>query len=106
MTEREIIIEMRDILAEVRAIGPCIDGVLLRNKSNRYTRKDGSVAVYPAAPVLQYRAGPGKRRSKRVPHGRVAEIELLIEAGRRYKRLMARHAALAAELALSAKKKP
>lgn len=106
MTEREIIKEMRDILAEVRAIGPCLDGNLLKNKSSRYTRKDGSVSVYPASPVLQYRAGPGKRRSVRVPAGKVAEIGRLLEAGRRYRRLTARYAALAAELALSAKKKP
>ena len=106
MTEREILKEMRDILAEVRAIGPCLDGNLLANKSNRYTKKDGSVSVYPAPPVLQYRVGPGKRRSKRIPREKVAEVERLLEAGARHRRLMARYAALAAELALSSKKRP
>ena len=105
MTEREIIAEMRDILAEVRAIGPCLDGNLLTNKLNKYRKKDGSVSAYPAPPVLQYRAGPGKRRSKRIPAGRVAEIGRLLEAGRCYKKLMGRYATLAAELALSSKKK-
>jgi len=105
MTEREIIVEMRDILAEVRAIGPCLDGNLLTNKLNKYTKKDGSVSAYPAPPVLQYRADPGTRRSKRIPAGRVAEIKRLLEAGRRYRRLMGRYAALAAELALASKKK-
>lgn len=106
MTEREMIVEMRDILNEVRAIGPCLDGNLLKNKSNRYVKKDGSVSVYAAAPVLQYRAGPRKRKSRRVPTQRVAEVERLLEAGKRFKRLMARYVALAAELALSPKKRP
>lgn len=105
MTEREIIVEMRDILNQVRAIGPCLDGNLLANKTNRYTKKDGSVSVYPAPPVLQYRVGPGKRRSRRVPAGKVAEIGRLLEAGRLYRGLMDRYTALAAELALSPKKK-
>ena len=105
MTERETIVEMRNILTEVRAIGPCLDGNLLTNKSNRYTKKDGSVSVYPAPAVLQYRAGPGKRRSKRIPAGKLAEIGKLLEAGRRYRTLMARYTALAAGLALSSKKK-
>lgn len=106
MTEREIIIEMRGILNEVRAIGPCLDGHLLKNKTNRYVKKDGCVSVYAAPPVLQYRAADGKRKSRRVPVGRVAEIERLLEAGRRYRRLMSRYTALAAELALSSKKRP
>lgn len=106
MAEREMIAEMRSILTEVRAIGPCLDGHLLKNKSNKYVKKDGSVSVYAAPAVLQYRAGPGKRKSRRVAAGRVADVERLLEAGRRYKRLMARYAALAAELALASKKSP
>ena len=104
MTERDILNEMRSVLAEVRALGPCLDGNLLKNKSNKYVKKDGSVSVYAAPPVLQYRAGPGKRRSARVPEGRVAEIERLLAAGKSYRKLMARYTALAAELALSSKK--
>lgn len=91
MTEREILKEMRGILDEVRAIGPCLDGNLLANKTNRYTKKDGSVSVYPAPPVLQYRVGPGKRRSKRIPREKVAEVERLLEAGARHRRLMTRY---------------
>jgi hypothetical protein len=106
MTEREITTEMRGILAEVRDIGPCLDGHLLKNKSNKYVKKDGTVSVYAAPAVLQYRAGPRKRKSRRVPAGRVADVERLLEAGRRFRRLMARYAALAAELALSPKKSP
>jgi len=106
MTERDMTAEMRGILAEVRAIGPCLDGNLLKNKSNKYVKKDGSVSVYAAPAVLQYRTGPRTRKSRRVPAGRVADVERLLEAGRRYKRLMARYAALAAELALSPKKSP
>ena len=104
MAEREILREMRSVLAEVRALGPCLDENLLKNKSNKYVKKDGSVSVYAAPPVLQYRAGPGKRRSARVPEGRVAEIERLLAAGKSYRKLMARYTALAAELALSLKK--
>ena len=106
MTERETILAMRGILAEIRAIGPCLDGVLLKNKTNRYTKKDGSVSVYAAPPVLQYRAGPGKRRSRRIPAGSVAGVERLLESGARCKGLMARYAALAADLALAQKKTP
>ena len=41
MAEREILREMRSVLAEVRALGPCLDGNLLKNKSNRReARKD------------------------------------------------------------------
>lgn len=105
MTERDILNEMRGVLAEVRALGPCLDGNLLKNKTNRYVKKDGSVSVYAAPPVLQYRVGPGKRRSRRVPAGKVAEIGRLLEAGRLYRGLMDRYTALAAELALSPKKK-
>ena len=104
MTEREMITEMRGILAEVRAIGPCLDGNLLKNKSNKYVKKDGSVSVYAAPAVLQYRVGPGKRKSRRIPAGRVADVERLLDAGRRYRRLTVRYAELAAELALSQKK--
>jgi len=106
MTEREMTTEMRGILAEVRDIGPCLDGHLLKNKSNKYVKKDGTVSVYAAPAVLQYRTGPRKRKSRRVPAGRVADVERLLEAGRRFKRLMARYEALAAELALSPKKSP
>ena len=104
MAERDILREMRSVLAEVRTLGPCLDGNLLKNKTNRYTKKDGGVSVYAAPPVLQYRVGPGERRSVRVPKGRVAEIERHLEAGKSYRKLMARYTALAAELALSSKK--
>ena len=43
MAEREILREMRSVLAEVRALGPCLDGNLLKNKSNKYVKKDGTV---------------------------------------------------------------
>ena len=57
MTERETILAMRGILAEVRDIGPCLDGHLLKNKSNKYVKKDGTVSVYAAPAVLQVYGG-------------------------------------------------
>ena len=101
----EIIREMRSVIAEAEAIGPWIDGHLLKNKRTKYVKKDGSVSYYPTLPILQYRVGPGKRRSKRIPLERVAEIEQLIRDGARFKALMARYTELAARLSLDVKKK-
>jgi hypothetical protein len=101
MTEHEILTEMRNVLSEIRAAGPWLEGSLLENKKNKYTKKDGTVSVYPAPPVLQYRDGSGGRGSKRIPAGRVQEIKALLAAGRRARPLLERYAALAAELALS-----
>ena len=105
-TGMEIIRAMRTVIAEAEAIGPWIDGQLLKNKRTKYVKKDGSVSYYPTLPILQYRVGPGKRRSKRIPLERVAEIERLIKDGKRFKALMSRYGALAARLALDVKKKP
>ena len=104
-TGMKIIRAMRTVIAEAEAIGPWIDGQLLKNKRTKYVKKDGSVSYYPTLPILQYRVGPGKRRSKRIPLERVAEIERLIQAGARFKALMSRYGTLAARLALDAKKK-
>ena len=104
-TGMEIIRAMRTVIAEAEAIGPWIDGQLLKNKRTKYVKKDGSVSYYPTLPILQYRVGPGKRRSKRIPLERVAEIEQLIRDGARFKALMARYTELAARLSLDVKKK-
>ena len=105
-TGMEIIRAMRIVIAEAEAIGPWIDGQLLKNKRTKYVKKDGSVSCYATLPILQYRVGPGARRSKRIPLERVAEIERLIKDGKRFKALMSRYGALAARLALDVKKSP
>jgi hypothetical protein len=104
-TSTEIIREMRAVIAEAEAIGPCLDGDLLKNKRTKYVKKDGSVSYYPTLPILQYRLGPKQRKSKRIPLNKVAEIERLLKDGDRFKALMARYGALAAKLALDSKKK-
>ena len=104
-TRAEIVREMRAVIAEAEAIGPCLDGHLLKNKRTKYVKKDGSVSFYPTLPVLQYRLGPKERKSKRIPLDKVAEIERLLNDGDRFKALMARYGALAARLALDSKKK-
>lgn len=104
-TSTEVLREMRAVIAEAEAIGPWIDGHLLKNKRTKYVKKDGSISFYPTLPILQYRVGPKQRKSKRIPLDRVAEIEGLIKDGNRFKALMARYGALAARLALAAKKK-
>ena len=104
-TRAEIVREMRAVIAEAEAIGPWIDGDLLKNKRTKYVKKDGSVSFYPTLPVLQYRLGPKERKSKRIPLDKVAEIERLLNDGDRFKALMARYGALAARLALDSKKK-
>jgi len=105
LTSTEIIREMRAVIAEAEAIGPWIDGHLLKNKQTKYVKKDGSVSCYPTLPILQYRLGPKQRKSKRIPLDKVAEIEGRIKDGIRFKALMARYGALAARLALDVKKK-
>jgi hypothetical protein len=97
--------ELRAVAAEAQALGPYLEGNLLRNKRARHTKKDGTVSTYATAPVLQYRAGPGKRKSKRIPAERVEAVERLLEAGARRRALLARHRELAATLALDFKKK-
>lgn len=82
------------------AIGPWIDGHLLKNKRKKYVKKDGSIAFYPTLPILQYRVGPKQRKPRRLPWDKVAEIERLLKGGARFKALMARYGALAARLAL------
>ena len=104
-TSAEIIREMRAVIAEAEAIGPWIDGDLLKNKQTKYVKKDGSISFYPTRPILQYRLGPKLRKSKRIPLDKVAEIERLLKDGDRFKALMARYGALAARLALDSKKK-
>ena len=69
----EIIREMRAVIAEAEAIGPWIDGHLLKNKRTKYVKKDGSISFYPTLPILQYRVGPKQRKSKRIPLNQVAE---------------------------------
>lgn len=97
--------EMRAIIAQAEGIGPYLVGHLLKNKSNKYTKKDGTQSIYKTTPILQYRAGSGKRRSKRIPWKRVPEIERLLKAGEHFHELMERHQALAAKVALNSKKK-
>ena len=104
-TSTEILREMRAVIAEAEAIGPWIDGHLLKNKRTKYVKKDGSISFYPTLPILQYRVGPKQRKSKRIPLNQVAEIERLLKNGVRFKALMARYGELAARLALDAKKK-
>ncbi len=101
----EIIRAMRTVIAEAEAIGPWLDGNLLKNKRKKYVKKDGSISYYPTSSVLQYRVGPKRRKSKRIPPARVAEIERLLKAGKRFKALMVRYAELASRLALDVKKK-
>ena len=104
-TSAEIIREMQAVIAEAEALGPWIDGHLLKNKRTKYVKQDGSVSFYPTRPILQYRVGPKLRKSKRIPPGKVAEIERLLRDGDRFKALMGRYGALAARLALDSKKK-
>lgn len=104
-TRAEIMREMRTVIAEAEAIGPWLDGHLLKNKRTKYVKKDGRVSFYPTLPVLQYRVGPKQRKSRRIPLSRVAEIEGLLQDGIRFKALMARYTALAARLSLDVKKK-
>jgi len=107
MTDKVIVEKMQKIVKEALAIGPWLCGNLLCSKKNKYTKKDGTVSVYAAPAVLQYRVGPGAkgRRSKRIPASRIEEIRTLLESGQQYSKLMDEYAALAAELALSVKKK-
>jgi hypothetical protein len=100
-----IIEQMRTIIADVQTIGPFLEGDLLQNKKNKHVKKDGTVSWYKTSPILQYRVGPGKRKSKRIKADQVEEIKKLLAAGKRYRQLMVRYQALAAELALDSKKK-
>jgi hypothetical protein len=105
MEEKQITSELRRIEAEARALGPYLEGNLLKGKKAKHTCKDGTVSAYATAPVLQYRTGPGKRKSKRIPEEKAEAVELLLEAGRKRKALLARHCELTAGLALAFKKK-
>jgi hypothetical protein len=105
MDEKKITRELRRIETEARALGPYLEGNLLKGKKAKHTCKDGTVSAYATAPVLQYRTGPGKRKSKRIPEEKAAAVERLLEAGRKRKALLARHRELSAELALEFKKK-
>lgn len=100
-----IIEQMRTIIADVQTIGPFLEGDLLQNKKNKHVKKDGTVSWYKTSPILQYRVRPGKRKSKRIKADQVEEIKKLLAAGKRYRQLMVRYQALAAELALDSKKK-
>lgn len=105
MDEKQITAELRRIETEARVLGPYLEGNLLNGKKAKHTCKDGTVSTYATAPVLQYRAGPGKRKSRRIPQGMAAAVERLLAAGRERKALLARHRELTAQLALEFKKK-
>jgi hypothetical protein len=45
MTGREILDEMNAVLGEIGAAGLWLEGYLLENKKNKYTKKDGTVSV-------------------------------------------------------------
>jgi hypothetical protein len=104
MDDGRVMKQLREIAAEAEALGPYLEGNLLGGKRATYTKKDGSVSSYATAPVVQYRIGPGKRASKRVPAGRVECVKRLLKAGRRRRELMDRHRELSAALALDFKK--
>lgn len=105
MNESQMLKRLAQITAEAEALGPYLEGDLLENKKAKYIMKDGSVSTYATAPVLQYRTGPGKRRSKRIPAGKVDAVKRLLEAGKLRRALMEQHRELAAVLALDFKKK-
>ena len=105
MNESQMLKRLAQIAAEAEALGPYLEGDLLENKKAKYIQKDGTVSTYATAPVLQYRTGPGKRRSKRIPVGKVNAVKRLLEAGKLRRALMAQHCELAAVLALDFKKK-
>jgi hypothetical protein len=97
--------EMDGVVMAMRGIGPCLSGTVKKGPKVKYTKKDGTVSEYGTAPILQYRAGPKKRAGRRIPEGRVAEVERLLASGRRYRELAARYEAPAARLALLFQKK-
>jgi len=100
-----ILKELRDIVVEAEALGPYLDGHLLSGKQAKYTKKDGSISCYGTAPVVQYRIGPGKRKSKRVPADQIGRVKRLLDAGKKRRTLLDRHLVLSAILALDFKKK-
>ena len=104
MDNKELIKELRKITIEAESIGPYLEGNLLKGKFAKYTHKDGVVSKYPTNPVLQYRVGPGKRKSKRIPLEKVDIVERLLVAGIHRRKLMDRHLELSAMIALDFKK--
>ncbi len=104
-SEVEIIKQMNALITKAKNLGPWLEGNLLKNKRVKYQKKDGSFSYYDAAPILQYKVGSGKRKSKRIPKNQVADIELLLEKGKEFKRLLSQYKGLAATLALDVKKK-
>lgn len=104
MNYDQAIDELRRVVAEAESVGLYLEGNLLKGKRHKYTRKDGTVSEYPTSPVLQYNAGAGRRKSKRIPPAKVEIVERLLENGIRRKKLMARHRELTAIIALNFKK--
>ncbi len=105
MNEPQLIKRLTQITTDAEALGPYLEGDLLENKKATYVKKDGTVSTYATAPVLQYRAGPGQRKSKRIPADKVEAVKRLLESGRRRRALLVQHRELAATLALDFKKK-
>ena len=105
MDHKKITNELRQIVTEAESIGSYLEGNLLKGKKAKYTCKDGSISEYTTSPVLQYRVGPNKRKSKRIPFDKVALVERLLEAGIQRRKLMDRHLELSAMDALDFKKK-
>lgn len=105
MDHKQIINELRQIVTEAESIGSYLEGNLLKGKKTKYTCKDGSISEYTTSPILQYRVGPCKRKSKRIPLDKVDVVEHLLKAGIQRKKLMDRHLELSAEIALDFKKK-
>ncbi len=100
MDQSKVLKRLAQITSEAEALGPYLEGDLLQNKKATYTKRDGTVSTYATAPVLQYRAGEGGRRSKRIPADKVEAVQRLLEVGRRRRALMVEHRELAAKLAL------
>lgn len=102
---KQITNQLRQIVTEAELIGPYLEGNLLKGKKAKYTCKDGTVSEYATSPILQYKVGSGKRKSKRIPLDKVDVVERLLKAGIKRRALMDQHLEFSAKIALDFKKK-
>ncbi len=87
------------IRKKMDAIPGMLDGTLLV-KHNRVKRKDGSVHISPEYYTFQYRGADGKRKWKRIPRNARTNVEKLLRAAKRYRKLEKEYTTLMTELSL------
>lgn len=98
-TPKQIEARLNEILKEIAALGPALQGTIKKNR-NRRRRKDGSLYISPEHYTFVYRDTNGKECWKRINEKHLPTIRQMQRTGELYKKLVCEHARLTTQLAV------